>query len=199
MAPKLRPSPSMHASEWKNKIKDGNDGRQYVSLPDKNGVYKWKKIKNGEEAKTPEEYYSQFPENKKYIVKYDTYDVLSKLKLISDELTKHHIYIFPVGWKKVWWFIDFAWDDATNILKKKSYVYNKLTNKDTLFIDVVSYIFFTENRLYWSSIKGILNLQHQIRKEDKKIIIDTFKKYFGKRFSWSGSDPKTLNIKLLKI
>jgi hypothetical protein len=32
----------MPAGKYKNKIKTGNDGKQYVSLPDKNGVYKWK-------------------------------------------------------------------------------------------------------------------------------------------------------------
>jgi hypothetical protein len=40
---KVRPSPSEHAGDFKNKTKTGNDGQKYVSKPNKNGVYSWKK------------------------------------------------------------------------------------------------------------------------------------------------------------
>lgn len=36
-----RKGPPYHANECKGKTKKGNDGRTYVSSPDKNGIYKW--------------------------------------------------------------------------------------------------------------------------------------------------------------
>ncbi|ARF08308.1 hypothetical protein Catovirus_1_358 [Catovirus CTV1] len=42
MATKNRPSPSESAQDHRNKIMIGNDGNKYISLPDKNGVYRWK-------------------------------------------------------------------------------------------------------------------------------------------------------------
>jgi hypothetical protein len=38
-----RPSPPYPAKDYKKIIKLGNDKKQYISLPDKNGIYKWKK------------------------------------------------------------------------------------------------------------------------------------------------------------
>jgi len=36
-----RPAPSCHADDCRNMIKEGNDGRIYISKPDKRGVFKW--------------------------------------------------------------------------------------------------------------------------------------------------------------
>lgn len=55
-----RPSPPYHANDCKNKILEGNDGNEYFSRADKNGIYKWKLVKSMEECKTAKEYYSQF-------------------------------------------------------------------------------------------------------------------------------------------
>lgn len=45
MSVKKRPSPSESAVIFRNGIKLGNDGNEYISNPDKNGVYKWKRLK----------------------------------------------------------------------------------------------------------------------------------------------------------
>ena len=42
----LRPSPSEHAKDYKDKIKLGNDGLKYKSVKDINNVYRWKKVQN---------------------------------------------------------------------------------------------------------------------------------------------------------
>lgn len=44
---KMRPSPPYPAQERQNEILMGNDGNKYISLPDKNGIYKWKKYVEG--------------------------------------------------------------------------------------------------------------------------------------------------------
>jgi len=38
-----RMSPAYHAKDCKGMVKLGNDGNKYISVPDKNGVYKWVK------------------------------------------------------------------------------------------------------------------------------------------------------------
>jgi hypothetical protein len=40
----LRPAPSAHAADHQGKVKRGNDGESYRSVPDKNGVYRWRKV-----------------------------------------------------------------------------------------------------------------------------------------------------------
>lgn len=40
-----RPSPKYAAKEHRGKIKKGNDGRMYMSKPDKNGRYAWRLVK----------------------------------------------------------------------------------------------------------------------------------------------------------
>jgi len=42
---KNRSSPHFPANEYCGKKKKGYDGNMYISMPDKNGVCKWKKIK----------------------------------------------------------------------------------------------------------------------------------------------------------
>jgi hypothetical protein len=43
---------------------------------------------------------------------------------------------------------------------------------------------------------GDVFMQHDILKKDKDIILETFKKYFGKSFLWNGSNRKALLVKL---
>jgi hypothetical protein len=47
-----RPSPPVSAQDYKNKIKLGNDGNKYISSPDANGIYKWKKYASKTSNKT---------------------------------------------------------------------------------------------------------------------------------------------------
>jgi len=74
-----RHSPPVSAQDHPNKIMKGNDEEEYVSKPNKNGIYKWHKLvwKN-----TAEEYYMQFPENylNNKFYKYDTTQLLKNSK-----------------------------------------------------------------------------------------------------------------------
>ena len=101
-----RPSPPVSAQDHPNKIMKGNDEEEYVSKPNKNGIYKWHKLvwKN-----TAEEYYMQFPENylNKKFYKYKTTELLNKFKKVASELKKNDILFLEIGWKSVYYFIDF--------------------------------------------------------------------------------------------
>lgn len=46
-----RPSPAYPAQECRGKLKIGNDDNLYKSVPDKNGVYKWKKHNPSKKSK----------------------------------------------------------------------------------------------------------------------------------------------------
>jgi glucose/arabinose dehydrogenase len=39
-----RSSPSYSANEHCGKVKKGNDGKMYISTPDKNNICRWKKL-----------------------------------------------------------------------------------------------------------------------------------------------------------
>ena len=93
----------------------GNDGNEYISKPDKNLIYKWKKIKQIDKTKTPYEYYSQFSEPK---IKFDTEKFITKWTLATTELSKQNIILLEIGWKKIGIFIDFAWETANEYLYK---------------------------------------------------------------------------------
>ncbi len=45
-----RPAPSCHADDCRNMFKEGNDGRIYISKPDKRGIYKWILTTHNDEA-----------------------------------------------------------------------------------------------------------------------------------------------------
>ena len=190
-----RPSPSEHAGAFKNKIKEGNDGNDYISLPDKNGIYKWKKIKDMNETKTPEEYWLQFPDNTKPIL--NITPLLNKLKLVKDELRKHGIYMFRIGWKNVGNWIDYAWDDAQAMLEKipkvKKYVEE---NGEYSTLDAASMLFWTAHGEYGAKRDGTLNIQHNIHRKDLPIVKEIFEKHFGKKYFWKGSNKKTIQVKL---
>lgn len=188
---KKRPSPPYHANDCKDKIMNGNDQSQYISREDLNGIYHWKKLKSASECKSAEEYYSQL---KKYEPKYDKKGLLAKLDLVKGDLLKSKIYLIYIGWDTVWDFIDNAWDDAIEILVKK------LKVGDYDIMDKVSFLLYTDHRIFWSTINGEFHIQHNVLKKDKQTIIDIFKKHFGKSFVWPNqSVKKTITIKLSKL
>lgn len=187
-----RPSPPYHANECKNKIMKGNDKKSYISKPNKNGIFKWYPLKSG---KTPEEYYNQFPEKK--IKKYIFPDKV--LEAVKKDLLKENILFIKIGWKNVYDFIDDAWYDVTRLIEKKSIIKKiRQTDKKSDITNIISFIFYTDYRRFWSEINGELFLQYNILPKDKPKVIEIFKNYFGRRFIWNGSKNKALLIKLHK-
>ena len=189
---KGRPSPPFHANACKNKILEGNDGKNYISRQDKNGVYKWFVMKPINQTKTPMEYYGQYPGLAEPI--YNIKPLVLKLNKVKKELLKDHIFLFKTSWKSAN-FIDFAWSEAFELLKKNPYVKKKLGKPDDIqILDNISFLFYTENELFWASIKGLLPIQHNIH--DKKTVDRVFKQVFGRDYKWDGSIKKTIVIKI---
>jgi hypothetical protein len=189
---KTRPSPPYHADNCRDKIMKGNNGKQFISRPDKNGSYKWYPISHG---KTPEDYYSQFPDNKE-----KKYQFLKKtFNAIAKELEEKNILLFHVGWNKIYELVDNAWIDAEKLTEKSKIVkeIRKTGDKNDVH-KLVSFLFYTEHRRYWSEITGELYLQNNILKKDVKDVKEIFTKYFGNNFVWNGSNKKTILIKLQK-
>lgn len=199
-----RLSPSFSAQDYKNEIKIGNDGNEYVSRPDKNNIFRWYIIKNGKNAY---DYYMQFPHyylNKKFI-KYDLKETETKLKFVENDLKKYNIYLFKIGWKNIYNFIDFAWDDARKMIIKKyskeKYVEEKIKGKyvlNTYFYDIFNIIFYTDNSAFFSLNSGKLNFQWNLDKNSKNIVNQTFTKYFKKNYIHPKNIQKSIIVKLRK-
>jgi hypothetical protein len=193
-----RPSPSDHAGNHKNKIMIGNDGNEYVSKPDKNDVYHWKKITD---KNCVFEYFDQFPDSKP--MKYNYIKIVKELRQVAKDLEKYNIFLFNVKWKNIHNDIDLAWNDAIVQLRKKEF-YKKETKKlppnERSYNEMdFSFLFYTEHDLYFSSINGQLNLQHNIQKSDMENLETVLKKHFGRRVISPKSNKSTIKIKLDRI
>lgn len=82
-----RPTPPYHANDCENLIKNGNDGKKYISLEDKNGVYKWKKIED--EKKYKQYYILSSSYEIRYIVKdFKEYVEIYNVKYLEDSIKK---------------------------------------------------------------------------------------------------------------
>lgn len=190
-----RPSPPYHANECKNMILEGSDGdSEYISSPNKNGVYSWKKLK-GLDANSAEQYYGQFPETKNLKPKYNFKPVLKKLNTAARQLEKHNIHLVRIGWRNVGDWVDWAETDALYTIAKKCGL-----KDDRDVYGKISYIFYTDNRRFWSIVKdGKLYLSHNILKHDKPIVDKVFKKIFGTSYLWKLSNAKNIIINLPKL
>ncbi len=181
--------PSHDPNKYKGDTKDGNDGHQYLSVADKNGTYHWKKLKEMDECKSANEYYSQF---NKYVVLYDTKELVAKLSLVQKELEKSKIHMVSIGWTNVWDIKTNAQDDALDYLAEKLGIghYDVL---DT------SYMFYQDHGVYWSGVEGKMYIQHNILKKDLPTVTTMFKKHFGDRFVEPLDSKKAIVIKLNKL
>lgn len=194
-----RPSPSQQAKLCKNLILLGNDMNYYISLPNKKNVYQWKRYKFMTEAKNAEEFYQQEKPKK---LKYNRKSLLANIKKVKKDLAKENVFLIFVPWKNVYNFIDDAEEDVIEIhvpklLKKKPKLLNSFI--DNPFKSEVSYIYFTDHRLYWSCFDdGKLHLHHNINNKKAEKVQSVFKKYFGSRFKWNGKANKSILLKLKK-
>ena len=173
-----RPSPPVSAQDHPNKIMKGNDEEEYVSKPNKNGIYKWHKLvwKN-----TAEEYYMQFPENylNKKFYKYKTTELLNKFKKVASELKKNNILFLEIGWKRVYHFIDAAWEEADKMAKYKT-----------------PFIFYTSQSLFWSKNKGEIDIKWDLPKKEFEIVDKILKQVFRNKYIKPKNIKKAIIIKI---
>lgn len=201
-----RPSPPYSAQAMPGKIELGNDGNQYISRPDKNGIYHWKRLWGMGETKSAVEYYSQFPQKPRI---YDSEEVVRKLRAVARDLKKHGVPLLQLGWDSIWDFADYAADDAAQIIGS-TFISGKNGEGGYSSKPV---IYYTDHKLYWASISGKLYLNHDLRTHDvrvskyeiskiyktrKDIVIRIFREHFGRRFLWNGYQSAALCVQLLR-
>jgi len=194
-----RSSPPVSAQDFPNQIKDGNDGLEYVSRADKNKIFKWYKIKEGEKCSSAEEYYMQLPQfylDKKFF-KYDIKHFEKNIKIVSRELEKKNIYLIKIGWKYVYDFLDSAWEEAREIIIAK-YFKDKKIKISYEVMDLANFIFYTDYRMFWARNDGKLYMQWNLNKEAKRESFDIFKKYFKNKFIEPKNSNQAIIIKLPK-
>jgi hypothetical protein len=158
MDKKQRPSPSDHAKDFPDQLKEGNDENVYVSKKDKNGIYKWYKI---EKKKNPEEYYKQFtdyttPDN-------NTNIFYNNIKNLTNDLKKIGVKLYFVKWG----------------IYDPPFTYEYFQEDNDLDND---YILYSEYSLYWDARQdGIMYLHHGVSKDKWDSVNNILKKYFPKR------------------
>jgi len=153
-------SPKEHANDHPGKIIRGLDYNEYISVKDKNGIYKWIKLSF---KKTPEEYYKLISHYTP--PKFDSQIFTSNVKNLARELKQNGIIFIFIKWGKY----------------TPQYEYEYLF-EDTN-IDGMNLIIYSENRLYWDArdSRGMMSLIHQVDKEMWPIVNRIFIKYFPKR------------------
>ena len=179
------------AIKFPNKIKfENNDDSEYVSKLDNNKVFRWYKIKNMYECKSPEKYYMQFPENylQKKFIKYNNKSIETKLNSIKKILKKENIFLLKIKWNNNYNYIDNAWYNAEEIIKNKS--------KSNILNVSSNFIFYTEDSFFWSQNTGKLNFQWDIDRKSKKIVFDLLKIKFKRKFIEPKSSSNAIIIKL---
>ena len=191
--------PLLLAQDYPNKIKLGNDGLEYISKPNKNNIFKWIKIKNMEDCKSASVYYMQFPENylQKNFYKYKLNFIDNNLKIIKKELEKEHIYLFKIGWKKSYNYLDFAWEYARTYIFKK-YIKKTDIKIDTSYniMDYANFIFYTEKNEFFFQNDGELSIQWNLDKKSKIYAFQIFKKYFKTKFIEPKNSTNAIIIKI---
>jgi hypothetical protein len=186
-----RNSPPLPANNHKWAIEEGNDGEQYVSRPDKNNIFRWKKI--NQNPKKAYDYYKQILPAKELKKKFNDTKYLTKMKAVAKELKKHKIFVYHLEWGTIQNFIDHAWDDVMEFIAKAT-----RTNSNIEIMDNYSFVFSTESQLFSATTgNGTLYLQHNILAKDRKLIDQVFKKHFAK-VKVPVSKTKAMEIKLDK-
>jgi hypothetical protein len=185
-----RNSPPLPANSHKWKVEDGNDGKQYVSRPDKNNVFRWQKLNSS--PKRAFDYYKQLFPAKDIKKKFNDTTFVNKMNAVTKELKKHKIFVFHLEWGRIRNDIDFAWDVVLENVART-------TRMDALKVmDHYSILFFTDNQLFWATTgSGIMYLQHSILKKDRSLIQQAFKKHF-KKATIPMSPQKAIEIKMDK-
>ncbi len=179
-----RPSPPYHAGDLKYVLLENNDN-DWVSVPDINGVFHWKRLKSMDECKTAEEYYTQYSDlNKKYSID----KTIETLKKASKELARINVFIIQdLNWKYTTMFVDDAWNYAEEKLKSR---FDKFGEEN------VSYMFYRNKDKFFAEIEGELNLQYRIRKPAKKETFEILKKHFGNKIIIPKTDKKVIIIRI---
>lgn len=195
---KNRVGPAESATDYK--VGDYKEVNEVGWVVIKSGkTQRWKRMKPMLNCRTAEEYFDQFnntpPVKTRYAISLK--QTLTKLKQLMTELAKHKIPLFKIGFHNVGDWIDYAWDDAEEKVKKIGYVQEKLDPKNDLSLfDNISFMFFTDHRRFWSLRNGQLFISHNIIRSDKKLVMELFQKYFGKKFKWDGNKNKNILLKL---
>jgi hypothetical protein len=166
----MRNSPPFPANKCKEMIKEGNDGKEYISKKDKNGIYKWtlhveKKIvyKNN-----PDAYFKQFDNYKEPI--HDMSFFMSKIKELYTKLKKIGVLFYFLKWSR-----DSTYAGHHSIIGEKAENYIETHPKE----GTNGFLYMSEYLVYSSSLQdGIIYLSHELNKniipEFNKIIQEVF-------------------------
>ena len=177
----VRNSPPYPANKCKEMIKEGNDGEQYISKKDKNGIYKWTlTYKNN-----PDSYFKQFDNYEK--PKYDMSFFMSKIKELYAKLKKIGVLFYFLKWSRI-----STYQGHHSIVHGQVEDYIETHPDEGKF----GFIYMSDFLVYMNSrLDGIIYLSHELNKQ----IIPEFNKIIQEVFPnrTLGYVKKTEAIKIL--
>lgn len=118
----MRKAPAPHAAEYKNIVMKGIDGN-YLSIPDKNNVYKWVKVHTYEIHDNGSRPYIVYTFGNRVLVYYTTYDAKADTTNVRDKIMDiqyKKLYIGADKPKSKWNPVSKDWGLGNSILVQKS-------------------------------------------------------------------------------
>jgi len=175
-------SPKSYQKSWNTNIPIERFRKFWVSKPDKNKVFKWKRIPL---QKNEIEFQRQILKPSKFKIRYDYKDFDKQWKLLKKDLKKHKIFLYLTSYTNGR-YLDFHDQEITEYLKKDSKS------------DSISNVWINGYHIYEAfSIKGIINLQYWFKnKKDAELFYSTLDKYF--KFIKPKNKTKNIVLKLKK-
>jgi hypothetical protein len=94
-------------------------------------------------------------------------------------MKKNNILFLEIGWKRVYYFIDYAWEEADKMAKYKK-----------------PFIFYTNQSLFWSKNKGEIDIKWDLPKKEFEIVDKILKDIFGSKYIRPKNKNKAIIIKI---
>ena len=94
-------------------------------------------------------------------------------------MKKNNILFLEIGWKRVYHFIDYAWEEADKMAKYKN-----------------PFIFYTSRSLFWSKNKGYIDIKWDLPKKEFETVDKILKDVFRSKYSRPKNKNKAIIIKI---
>lgn len=194
-----RPSPPYHANECKDMIKKGNDNYNYISIRDKNKVYKWEKMdKYSPVIKCKKNEMIEVNNALYYAVEDKDGKYYWEKKIIRNKKTSEEFYKQYPDYKKPLYDISFfqkSVDELKKQLKKidvnfyllPSYKWNYSPSEIEQWLSEYepkgNYIYISDRNLYFDARdkKGIIFLKHDVDQNKWTDVNNILKKIYPDR------------------
>ena len=197
MPERKRLGPAEHAGEHRWKVKQGLDGNEWVSRPDKNNVYRWRRVLPGRSAARAVAQVTPRPPS----VKYDQREFLTTWRAMARDLRRQDVYAYAMKWKDTYDIFSYAWADAVEQAMIDAGLPRLAARRRPArvkFLDDHAVMVVTEWDLYNAATsKGRMSITFSPG-TSQKAIREAVQKHFGDRASLKRFGKGTIEVQMKK-